>query len=567
MSCIQGLPRKGIIGHNLSMPTREQNEREHFFGAAKIIAALTLASRVLGMLRDMAIASFGSNRSTAAFIVAFQIPNLFRRLFGEGALAGAFVPVFTDTAESHGQQTASRLLANCMGLLAVAMLVLMAVVQIGLVVWVSFWPGQWDRRLLVGLTTVMLPFMVTICLLALASAGLNCRGRFAYPAAAPILLNIFIISSAWWVSRLAGDISGKLYIVAASVTLAGIVQLAAAILLLRSLGFSVRPKIRPVEPGIRPIMRLMLPMMLGLGFLQISPLFDSIIIWVLSTTEHAPTITLFGREIAKPLSAGAQMHVYTAQRLYQFPMGVLAISLAVAVFPLLSRYASRGDLPSLRASLTRAIRLAMMEGLAAGMGLFMLAEPITHMLFVRGNFTPADAQASAQVLRTYAIGMWAYCAYQIFSRAFFAIKQPRTPLVVSSALVVVNLALVVVLVWLPWCGVRAFGLATTSTAVVNTCILMVIFRRKIQRIGGKELAVSVARSLVCCLAMAGVLWQLGRLLQGRPAWMIVTANVPAGAAVFLAVAWVLRAPEIGEILGLIRRRSSQSASSQPADEL
>ncbi|HUT61125.1 MAG TPA: murein biosynthesis integral membrane protein MurJ [Phycisphaerae bacterium] len=552
---------------------QDHKEREHFFSAAKRVAALTLGSRVLGMVRDMAITSLGATRATGAFVMAFQIPNLFRRLFGEGALAGAFVPVFTETQEASGFQRAARLFANALGLLAVFLLALMLLVQAGLLGWAGLWPGEWDRRLLVGLLVVMMPFMVTVCLLALCSAALNCRGRFAFPAAAPILLNVFIIAAAWGLApALAKSASGRLYVLAGSVVVAGAVQIAIALALVRRSGFAIRPRLRPVEPGIRPMLKLMAPMLVGLGFLSISPLFDSIVIWVLSATEHSPTIHLFGRELARPLAEGTQVQVYAAQRLYQLPMGVLAISLGVAVFPLLSRYAARGDMTSFRDSLNRAIRLATMEGLATGVGLFMLAEAITclifrditWLIFRRRAFTAADVSASAWVLKWYAVGMLAYCAYQIFSRVFFALKQPKTPLVVSSCLVVVGVALVTVLVWVPWLGAGAFGAVAAFIAFLNAAILGVILRRRLGPFGGRKIAASVLRSVAASGTMAAALYALLWLLRGRSSGLAVAVCVPVGAAVFFAVARALRAPELGELFGALaerlRRKPAQGVS-------
>ncbi|MFB3890644.1 MAG: murein biosynthesis integral membrane protein MurJ [Phycisphaerae bacterium] len=565
------------------MDDKQHREREGFFGAAKLVAGLTLLSRVMGMVRDIAITSLGATRANAAFVMAFQIPNLFRRLFGEGALAGAFVPVFTETGQKSGPDKAARLLANALGLLAVFLLALMLLIEFVLLVWSVVWPGEADRQLLIGLTAVMLPFMVTICLLALGSAALNCRKHFAYPAAAPMILNVLIIAAAVAVERSwEGQLPRQLYVIAASVTAAGIVQLAGVIWMLRRSGLPTRPRLRPVEPGIRPMLRLMAPMLLGLGFLQISPFFDSIIIWVFTASEPGST---------NPLAVATQVQVYAAQRLYQFPMGVLAISLGVAVFPLLSLYAAREDIPSLRDSVNRAIRLSIMEGLATGTGMFVLAEPITRLIFRHGDFHEAQIPAAAFVLQMYCLGMWAYCAYQIFSRAFYAMKDTKTPLKVSCALMALNMALVVALIWTPL-KAGAFGAATSLTASMSVVILAVILRRRLGRIGAGRIAVSIGRTVIACGAMAVVVawlmaelrgatawivpnvigvgpmlrdWVgLGAALHGEAAknWVVVAVCVPSGAAVFFLTAWFLRAPELGELFGALRR--ARPAADLPA---
>jgi putative peptidoglycan lipid II flippase len=237
----------------------EHTEREHFFSSAKTIAAITLISRVFGMLRDMAITSLGANRLTDAYGLAFQIPNLFRRLFGEGALTSAFVPVFTETIEKSGFEKARTLLANALAILAVALTAVMLAVEIVFLV-IALLPGPEDRKLLMVLASIMFPYMVTVCLLAMGSAALNCRGHFAYPAAAPIILNIFGIAAAWWVApALKEELSDRLVIVAVSVTAAGVVQLAAVLWLLGKSGFSLKLRLKPVEEGIWPMIRLLAP--------------------------------------------------------------------------------------------------------------------------------------------------------------------------------------------------------------------------------------------------------------------------------------------------------------------
>ena len=533
-------------------------EREHFFTGAKTIAAVTLLSRVLGLVRDMAITRLGATRMTDAFAFASKVPNLFRRLFGEGALSAAFVPVFTETVEQRGVDRGRALLANALGLLTLVLAGLLVVAGVGLAVWGLAFPGNWDRQLVLGLLAVMLPFTLTVCLLALASAAMNCRGHFAYPAFAPIVLNIFMIAAAVLAPRvLAGNVPAQLYLIAASVTVAGVVQLAGALWVLRRAGFAVRPTLRPVQPGIGTMLKTMLPMLLGLGFLQVSEVINDAIAWTLTETPASQTLTLLGWELRKPLQGGVLMRVYAAQRLYQFPMGVLAVSLGVAIFPLLSRYAARGDRESFRDSLNRALRLAMMEGLAAGVGLFVLADPIVRLLFQRPpRFTQQDAATTAFVLKMYVLGMWAYCTYQMFVRAFYSLKDTLTPMKTGCLLVVPNMVLFAGLLWVPALGPGAYGVATAVTFAANTIILAALFRRRVGRFGGRKLAVSVGRSLAACAVMSAVIVLLERVLSGRSDLLIVGVCVPAGFVAFVATAWLLRAPELGELLGAVGGRGA-----------
>jgi putative peptidoglycan lipid II flippase len=546
----------------------EHREREHFFGAAKVVAGITVLSRVLGMLREMAIVWLGARWQNDAFQFAFAIPNLFRRLFGEGALSAAFVPVFTETAETSSHDRASRLLANALGLLAVFLLGLMILIQAGLLAWELALGGRPDRRLLVTLASIMLPFMVTVCLLALGSAALNCRGHFAYPAAAPIVLNVCVIAGAWLVAPYwRGDRAAQLTVIAASVALAGVLQLGGVLWLLRRSGLSIRPRLRPVEPGVKRMLKLMGPMIVGMGFLQLSSLFDYLVQWLFAARQSLTTVNLFGATLSRPLSEGVVVRVAAAQRLYQFPMGVLAISLGVAVFPLLSRYASRGNIAGLRDSLNRALRIAFMEGLATGTGLFLLAEPIMKLVYRHGDFSAADAVNAAFILRRYVLGMWAYCTYQIVLRAFYSLKDAMTPVKVSCALAVLYMGIVFSLIWVPFLGEGAFGVAPAITFSVNVVVLAALLRRRLGRIGGRRLLASASRSVLCCLVMAAVVELLKRSLAGGGSAVVVTACVPAGAAAFLLTARIIRAAELNELIGSLRKQPQNHGESAPSETI
>ena len=531
---------------------QEHKEREHFFNAAKLVAVITLISRIFGMLRDMAITSLGASRYTDAYGFAFQIPNLFRRLFGEGALSSAFVPVFTDALEESGLERARKLLANALGLLAVFLLAVMIVVQIGFIV-VALLPGPADRKLLMTLATIIFPYMVTVCLLAMGSAALNCRGHFAFPAAAPIIFNIVGIIAAWWIApMLKKNLPGQLMIVAISVTAAGVIQLIAVLWLLHKSGFSVRMRLKPVEPGIKLMVKLLMPVLLGLGFLQISELVATAIAWNLTATARSADMNIFGWIIHRPLTEGVIIRVNAARALYQFPMGVLAISLGVAVFPLLTRYAARGDIVNLRDSINRALRLSLMEGMATGVGLFILAEPIMRLIYARRNFTAADAAQSGFILKMYVLGMWAYCSYQILARSFYSLKDTKTPLKVSCWLAGVNLLMLVGMVWIPSLGAGAFGLSTSVTFAINSAVLIYLLRKRLGRFGGRKIAVSFLRTLCGCAVMAAAVyilrWQMGTVRN----WIVVAVCIPVGAIVFLGVVWLLGAPELAELRGGIK---------------
>jgi putative peptidoglycan lipid II flippase len=227
-------------------------------------------------------------------------------------------------------------------------------------------------------------------------------------------------------------------------------------------------------------------------------------------------------------------------------MGVLAISLGVAVFPLLSRYASRGDIPNLRDSINRAIRLSLMEGIATGVGLYMLAEPIM-MIYARRKFTVPDAIQAAFVLKMYVLGMWAYCSYQILARAFYACKDTKTPLKVSCILAVFNILLLLALIWLPGMGPGAFGLSTSITFAMNSIILILILRKRLGLLGGRKIAKSIVRAIIASAVMATVVYYLEWRMSNVNNLVVLGVCVPVGAIVFVAVLWLIKAPELEEL--------------------
>ena len=549
----------GIIG---GMSDTAHHERERFFGAAKLVAALTVVSRILGMVRDIAIVAHGATRRTDAFWTAFAVPNLFRRLFGEGALSAAFVPVFTGVAHAQGWDKARLVLANAAGLLAVVLAGLVLLIEIALLGWLVLVPHAGGGGLVVQLMAVVMPFMFTVCMLALGSAALNCKGHFAYPAFSPILLNVFMIAAAASVHWLlpSGDRAG-LFLLAATVVVAGAVQLAGVVWLLRSVSLAAMPRLRPVLGPVKRIGKLLLPMMIPLGIVQFSALFDRWYALGMTATPDSATFELFGWTIAKPLQPGVVTCVYVAGRLYHFPLGILGISLATVVFPLMSRYAERGELAGLRDATNRALRLSVFLGLPAGVGLILLAGPAISLIFRHGDFTPENAGLAASVLRMYCIGMWAYFANHILLRAFFSQKDTTTPLRFSVLFAIVNIVLVVLLVFTPL-RAAAIGLATAVTSSVNALVLAWILKSRWGGIGLRRILVSALRTVIATAALAAAVLAADHLLapygrtlaeQWRLRWIapavVVIPAIAVGAATFILAAMVLRCPELGELRG------------------
>ncbi len=532
-----------------SAPSRKpHSEREHFFRAARLVAALTMGSRVLGLIRDMLLVPMGSGVLADRFWMAYSIPNLFRRLFGEGALSAAFVPVFSEVSEAEGWDRARMVLANVAGLLAIILVGIVILIELGLgAYWLAF-GGDWAARFLLQMVAMMMPFMITVCLLALGSAALQCKGHFAYPAFAPIMLNVcLIIGARVFAPALADTTQGQFAVVVLSLLAAGVLQVVGVAWLLRRAGLLALPTIRPVLPEMRRILKFMLPMLIPMSILQLSTFADRAI------------ALQFSGETGEPLLPGLVRCLYAAARLYMLPLGVLAVPVATAIFPLLGRYAARDDHAGLRDTTNRALRLCLFLGIPAAVALILLADDLVSLIFQRDGFTAADTARTAWILRMYCIGLWAYFCNQLLLRAFFAIKKPSYPLRLACILAAVNVVLVIAGIYTPLAG-GAIGLATALTQSLTTLLLVRKLHTMWGVIGFRQILRSLVRVLIATGVMAAALWTI-HLRAATPVenlltrWGLAGATpvvmmglfVLAGAATFLLAARALRCEELHEL--------------------
>lgn len=525
------------------------------------MSLLTMASRVLGVVRDAALAfALGTSMPMDAFSVAFLIPNLFRRLFSEGALSAAFLPVFTGLDEQGDRQAAQRL-ANLAITLLVAILAALVLAGEGVIlVWHALGDPSPRLGLTLGLTAVMLPFAIGICLVGLLQAILNVRGHFAMPAAAPALLNVLVIAAAVLAAPLVGDSKvARVYVVAASVLAASVAMVAVQVPMLRRHGLHYRPAWDLASPHLRQVASLMLPMMLGLGVVQLNVLMDRVIALGLSGSIGADgrAITefhLLGRTIAYPMRQGAASVMYYAQHLYQLPMGVFVVAIGTAIFPALSRHAHHGDHRGLAETLNRGLRVATFIALPCTVGLMLVAEPLVRVMFERGRFSPDDTPRVAMLTCVYTAGLAGYAALHLVTRAFFALKETRLPVKLSAAAAGLNLVLNLVLIW-PF-GVQGLALATVIAAAAQVLALVLLLRRRIGRLGLRRYVAGLLRTSLATGAMAAAAWAAMRAAawtgwegdSTRQAVVTVVAGVVSGAAAFVAAARLMRMSELSEAL-------------------
>ncbi len=528
--------------------------RHPLIAGMQITSLGTLLGRVLGMFRDMATAALlglGRGGVMDAFVIAFRIPNLFRRLFGEGALTASYLPVLTAHLEND-RQTARRLASVVVTLLAV---LLTAVVAVGELIFGLIWLVWGDVegvRLLMGLSAVMLPYLILICIAAQLTTMLYASQHFTVPALTPAMLNVVWLIAAWVAARwFAGDQVTQAYVLAAGVIVAGVAQVVVQLPMLRRLGFHFDYNWSAARDGIRQIGRNLAPMLVGLAVTQINTFNDSFIAWGLARAADGPEyISWLAGAVRYPMEQGAAAAIYYGERLYEFPLGIVGTAVAVAIFPLLSRHAARGDRRQLGTDMTLGLRLVICLGVPAGVGLILLAEPLARLLFQHGQFGPNDTIRAARMIACYASGVWAYCASPVIIRGFYALNDAGTPVRVAVWMVALNLALNLTLIW----PLAEAGLAisTAVAAAVQLFVLVFIFSRRHAVIGWRPLTATAVRTIVATLVMAVVVRVVVGMVSsdGRLTMQFIAVAVPIGlgGAAYCATHWLLGGRELGMLI-------------------
>jgi len=492
----------------------------------RLLTVLTAVSRVTGLLRDAVLSRvFGAGAVTDAFFFAFIIPNLFRRLFGEGALSAAFLPVYA-RLDRDDPVIARRLASLLIALLVVSLGLTVLLIELLLLVLLRVRPDE--AALPIRLTMIMLPYMPMVCVVALLGAMLQVRGRFGPAATAPVVLNLLIIGAALWGAFFRPDeIERQVVVVSCSVLLAGMIQI---FWCLRALGggkIFTRDRAGAGAP-LRRVLRQAGPMIVGLGVLQLNTLLDGFI-------ASYPTVvgdTIFG--VAYPLTEGAMASVSFAQRLYQFPLGVFGIAVATAIFPLLARQAD--DAEGFAQILRQGLRLVVYIGLPASAGLILVRHELAVVILRGGDFTDAHAARVANVLLGYAPAIWAYSMTHVLARAFYAQGDAMTPVRVACGVVALNLVLNLLLIW----PLAEAGLAwsTAICAVVQCVLLLVLLARRTGFTIDAAVRRSWLRSAVAALAMTVVVLLVHRI-EFAGSWLgavlQLSACVAAGAATYALV--------------------------------
>ncbi len=558
--------------------------------SAGVVSGFTSLSRLLGLARDVLMAGlFGTSLVMSAFVVAFTVPNLFRRLFGEGALSSALVPVLVETREKEGDAAAWTLVNRVLSLLAVVVTVITLAVMLFAAI---ASPESAKIAAVLDLLLIMMPYMVFICLAAVSMAILNSFHHFAISAFAPSVLNILWIATLLLVvPNIGNSPEEKIGAVAWAVLLAGFLQWAVQWPVLRHFGWApfkkptppcghpsaggedhlcasmddeqIRrnkiPSVGGVPEGrggfsesaedetnakVKKILCLMGPAALGMAILQLNVIIDRLLaIWV---SKEGPAA------------------LYFSERLIYLPLGIFATALGTVLLPVLSRHASTHDREQMRNTISDGLRHLLFIMIPAAVGLLVLAHPIVRMIFEWKAFGSASTWMTAIALQCYAPGLIVFSLAKIFVPAFYAQQDTKTPVKIGAIAVALNLVLNITFILILPQPVKHAGLAfaTVLSSVFNMSCLALILQRRIGKPDWKRVAATAARSLGAAALMAiTVVGVYGFLRMGLPAEALAKAgqivavlgSIAAGGGVYLLANVLFRAPELREFTKALRR--------------
>ena len=519
---------------------RTRGHDRHLLEATSVVGGMTLLSRITGLARDIAFSGwFGAGPVMDAFAVAFKIPNLLRRFFAEGAFSQAFVPVISEYGTHKTHAETRELISHVAGTLAVGLFVVTAagVVAAPLLI-LLFAPGLigGDGRfeLAVDMLRFTWPYILFVSLTALAGSVLNSRRRFAVAAFTPVLLNVVMILFAGWVGPL---LERPALGVAIGVFVAGLVQLAFQLPFLRRLDLLPWPRPTLRHEGVRRILKLMVPAIFGSSVAQISILLDTL--------------------IASFLLAGSISWLYYSDRLVEFPLGVFGIALATVILPRLSEQHAKRSPDTFSATLDWALKLVVVIGVPAALGLALLAEPLLATLFLRGEFTQRDVEMAAASLQAYSPGLLGFIFVKVLAPGYFARQDTSTPvragLKALTLGMVLSGAFVLLLLRTDWAPAHAgIAAATSCSALVNAGLLFAGLKRQGVYRAGPGWAVLAWRiavpSIVMTLAVAAGLEAAGDwfVMSSLTRVGLLAALVTGGAAVYFLTCYGvgLRAREL-----------------------
>ena len=508
------------------------DQHRHLLRSASVISIATVLSRILGYIRDSRVAFLlGAGTANDAYTIAYRIPNLLRRLVGEGAVSAVFIPVFSRYLAGDRKKEAWEF-ANAMLTL---MTILLTVITIAGVVFspvmvrlfasgFSETPGKLELTAM--LNRIMFPYIFFVSLSALSMGILNSLQRFGPPAFAPVLLNLTVIAFSF-LGGFFGDVTKAL---AVGVVVGGIFQLAIQIPPLLKSGWTIHLKLDLSHPGVQRVARTIGPVIFGVGIVQVNIVVDS--------------------QFASYLSEGSVTSIYLADRVMELVLGSYAVAVSTAILPLLSRQAASRQIDDMKSSINFAARVILFITFPSTVGLMLLRHEIIEVLFQHGDFNAASTELTAWALLFFAPGLSAISMIKIAVPAFYALEDTRTPVKLAFFALILNIILNAVLIRPLANGGPA--LATSIAAFFNAFALLYIFRKRYGRLGMRSILRSTVKFVIASIALGVVIYAMIRwpgFYAGQTVQKAVAlgTTIAAGVGTYFLTARVLRSRELAEL--------------------
>jgi putative peptidoglycan lipid II flippase len=528
--------------------TETVTHKRQILKSASIISVITVVSRVLGYVRDQRLTLLlGTTGLADSFVLAYRIPNILRRLVGEGSMTASFIPVFTDYMRNKSREETWEFANRLFWTFCV---ILSALTVLGVIfspLFVRFFSMFGKNQLqfeAIYLNRLMFPYILFIGMAAMAMAILNCFHIFGPPAATPILLNIsfivFSIAAVW------KHFSSPAAALAVGVLVGGIFQFFWQVPQLAKRGMNFKFAVSFSDPGVRRVVRLMVPGFIGMGIAQINLLVD----------------TIFAN--AKIMPEGSLVSLYVADRVTELVLGGYAIAVATAIMPMMSHQAAAGDHEGMKKTFLFALRIVSFITIPATVGLVILREPIVQVLFQHGRFVAESTRLTARALLYYSLGLPAFAAVKLIVPAFYSTQDTRTPVRVAVLAMLANVLLNVVFLFYFFPKLKNGGpaLASALAAYFNVFALFVIFRLRFGRLGTRDVAASLGKIAASAGVMGFVCWgalkysQFDSIEHFIPRLLVFIALIGAATLTYLGLAWAFRCDEISEVYGIAFHRAA-----------
>lgn len=555
------------------MPHSSQPTPRSVARSAGIVSIAVMGSRILGLVREQVFSSFfGASFANVAFQIAFRVPNLLRDLFAEGALSAAFVATFSQTLAKQGEREAWRLanLVNNGLIIVLSVIALLGIIFSPQIVALMIRDvpmaaakAQLMTDLAVKMTRILFPFLLMVSLAAVAMGVLNTKGRFGVPASASTMFNVGSIIGGLACAYLMApeyitntavslfnhqrptrdDMGAATAIIgmAAGTLIGGMLQWLIQVPSLRAVGYRWSPIVSFRDEGVRQVMRMMAPAIIGSAALQVN--------FMVSVA------------FATSVAEGAVVWLNNAQRLLYLPIGIFGVAISTATLPVTSRAAAMENLDEFRRTLASSLRLTLVLTIPSAVGLIILSRPIIALIYQYGRFTASDTDQTAIALAYYAIGLAALSIVRVLAPSFFALRDTRIPMMASLLSIVINYAVSKLTVDYLQLGHIGLALSISAVSIVNFGILFFFMRRKLDGIEGPRLLSTFAKVTLAAAAMGAVCWFVSHQIENNlglgklfARLINVSASIAVGLVVFFVAARLLKVDELTQLTGAIKRK-------------